>query len=163
MDECSSGLQRSHVQLAQDGEHYTSPLSTDRQLICFAPIVQVDLLLREGPTGLHLADLQNVQLAYKCPGAADETDQNASLPAKDLAATEEKTATSSRSGLLMTNDMDADNTTANASMSESSCRTAAAAAAAAAAAPTIGLPRSTRLGSRTPFESQETTMLRRNA
>lgn len=39
----------------------------------------------------------------------------------------------------------------------------AAAAAAAAAAPTIGLPRSTRLGSRTPFESQETTMLRRNA
>ncbi|KWU41266.1 hypothetical protein RHOSPDRAFT_27751 [Rhodotorula sp. JG-1b] len=109
----------------------------------------VELLLRGGPKGLHLADLQNFQLVYERPEAADELDKNPSRPAKNLAATEEKTATSSRSGRLVTNDMITDDTTANdsslnASTSNSS-RGTAAATAKATAAPTLGLRRSSRL------------------
>lgn len=149
VEECSSGLQRSRLQLAEDGERYTCLSCLDRQLILFRPTLQVELLLRGGPKGLHLADLQNVQLVYERPEAADELDKNPSRPAKNLAATEEKTATSSRSGRLVTNDMITDDTTANdsslnASTSNSSRGTAAAAAKATAAA-TLGLRRSSRL------------------
>ena len=102
----------------------------------FSPwTLQVDLLLRQGPTGLHLTDLRDVELVYKRPKAVTEKDKNGSRPARSLAPVEEKAATSSRSHGLESDDMEADDTitdgpSMNASRSGSSPGTAAASKAA---------------------------------
>lgn len=108
--------------------------------------MQVDLLLREGPKGLHLADLQNVQLVYERPEADGESDKNASRSAKKLAATEEKTATISSSDRIEPDAMDTDDTAANdSSLNASTSNSSRGTATAAAAAGIFGLRRSTRL------------------
>lgn len=111
----------------------------------------VDLLLPNGPTGLHLTDLHDVQLVCNRAKAVAEKDKKGSRPAKNLAAAEEKTATSSRSDRLRTNDMETNDTTADdysmaPSMSNSVPGTAASTPAgpAATSAATLGRRRSNR-------------------
>lgn len=152
VDKWSSGLQRLGVYLAQDGE---CPALSDfhRQTAhLFSPWnLQVDLLLPNGPTGLHLTDLHDVQLVCNRAKAVAEKDKKGSRPAKNLAAAEEKTATSSRSDRLRTNDMETNDTTADdysmaPSMSNSVPGTAASTPAgpAATSAATLGRRRSNR-------------------
>lgn len=110
--------------------------SSEQTVHPFSPwTLQVDLLLRQGPTGLHLTDLRDVELVYKRPKAVTEKDKNGSRPARSLAPVEEKAATSSHSHGLESDDMETDDTitdgpSMNASRSGSSPGTAAASKAA---------------------------------
>ena len=109
------------------------------------------MLVEHGPKELHLADLQDIKLVYKRIKVIDEKDKDASTSANKLGEVEGgKTATTSSSDRLEADDMEMDartpdDSSLNASTSNSSPGTAAAARTTATAAANLGLRRSTRL------------------
>ena len=116
----------------------------------FSPsTLQVDLLLRQGPTGLHLTDLRDVHLAYNRPRNVSEKDKNASTSANKLVEAEGgKTSTTSSSDCLEADDMETDDTTADGSSMTASTPVSSpgtAATATATSSPAPKLRRSTRL------------------
>ncbi|KWU43959.1 hypothetical protein RHOSPDRAFT_34581, partial [Rhodotorula sp. JG-1b] len=110
----------------------------------------VGMLVEHGPKELHLADLQDIKLVYKRIKVIDEKDKDASTSANKLLEAEGgKTATTSSSDRLEADDMEMDartpdDSSLNASTSNSSPGTAAAARTTATAAANLGLRRSTR-------------------